>query len=286
MSAETVADSGCEIAEGPLWHPEDERLYWIDIPEGALFEYDPVRDDYHHVREGAVVGGYTIESDGTLLFFEDDCAITHWDDGTDRTILDDIPDERGNRFNDVIADPAGRVFAGTMPTDDRLGSLYLVDTDGTYELIIDGIDLPNGFGFSNEEDVFYLTESYGDVIYAYDYDRETGALSRERDLIRFDDEPGMPDGLTVDSNGGIWSAQFGGGCIIRFSPDGTETDRIELPTPNVTSLIFGGPEYTDLYVTTAKFDAPEDDPRAGNIFRVDPGYRGVPEHRSTISSSE
>lgn len=284
MHVETVADCQCEIAEVPMWHPTERQLYWTDIPEGKMYRYDPETGEYDRFYDEDVVGGYTIQETGSLLLFMEGGAVRLWDDGFQATIIESIPGEEESRFNDVIADPNGRVFGGTMPTDDQLGSLYRLDTDGTITTVLDGIDLPNGLGFNPDHDTLYFTESNTNTIYAFDYDIDTGELSNERVFVDVPDDDGMADGLTVDEKGYIWSAQFGGGRVVRYAPDGTEESRYEIPAENVTSLLFAGDKFEELYVTTAKFEASEDDALAGNIFRLRPDVGGVEEFYSQVSS--
>ena len=291
MRAETVADCRCEIGEVPMWHPEEKRLYWIDIPTGELFRCDPTTGTYERCFDGRIIGGYTIQADGSFLLFMEGGAVRRLEppregiagDDDLETIVDSIPGEQGSRFNDVIADPRGRVFGGTMPTDEHLGALYRLDTDGTVTTVLEGVDLPNGMGFSSDRETFYLTESNTNTIYAFDYDVETGAIDDRRVFVDVPDREGMPDGLTVDEEGSVWSARFGGGCVVRYAPDGTEASRHEVPAENVTSLLFAGEGYEELYVTTATYEADEDDEGAGNLFRLRPSVRGVPEFASRVS---
>src|SRR5438094_350720 len=109
-----IADEACVIGEGPLWHPDERRLYWTDIGLGRMFRYDPATNAHEQVYEGEAVGGFTVQADGALLLFMARGAIKTWHDGRVSTVVEDIPDERTTRFNDVIADPAGRVYCGTM----------------------------------------------------------------------------------------------------------------------------------------------------------------------------
>ena len=116
MEPELIADYACHTGENPLWHPTEKRLYWTDIPKGRLFRYDPAAGTHEPCYEGEAVGGFTVQADGALLLFMARGAVKTWRDSAMATVIEEIPDERDNRFNDVIADPAGRVFCGVMST--------------------------------------------------------------------------------------------------------------------------------------------------------------------------
>lgn len=280
---ELIADYACKVGEGPLWHPDERRLYWVDIERGRMFRYDPSSGRHEIVYEDVPIGGATLQADGSLLVFMTDGAIKVWRDGQLGTIVDEIADERGGRFNDVIADPAGRVFCGTMPIGDRPGRLYLLDTTGELRVVFDEVGLPNGMGFTPDRRHMYHTDTPKRHIYRSDYNRETGTLTNTQTFAVMPEDLGNPDGLTVDLNGDVWSASFGGSCLVRFASDGSEQQRIELPANNVTSVTFGGDEYSDMYVTTAGGENKADNGTgAGGLFRFRLGVRGVPEFRSRV----
>ena len=132
MEPELIADYQCKVGEGPLWHPLEKRLYWTDIETGRMFRYDPASRKHEQFYSGEVVGGFTIQADGALLLFMARGAIALWRDGKLSYVVKEIPEERKSRFNDVIADPAGRVFCGTMSTKERSGRLYRLNTDGDF----------------------------------------------------------------------------------------------------------------------------------------------------------
>ena len=119
MEPELIADTRCVTGEGPLWHPSERRVYWVDIPTGRMFRYDPATAQHEQCYQGEVVGGFTIQADGALLLFMARGAVKIWREGTLTEVVQEIPEERDTRFNDVIADPAGRVFCGTMSAEAR-----------------------------------------------------------------------------------------------------------------------------------------------------------------------
>lgn len=284
MEPEIVADCSCRTGEGPLWHPLDQKLYWVDIPAGKLFRWDPANGQVETcIGGGEAIGGFTVQPDGALLLFMARGAIRLWREGQVTTLVAEIPEEREGRFNDVIADPKGRVFCGTMPSGNRQGSLYLLDTAGTLTRVLDDAGLSNGMAFSPDRTKFYHTDSARRVIREFDFDEASGAITNPRAFVEVPGGGEVPDGLTVDAEGYIWSARWDGSCLVRYAPDGAEDRRVAFPAKKVSCATFGGPGYDELYVTTAGGDQKvEDGPGAGALFRLRPGVRGVPEFFSRI----
>lgn len=279
---EVVVDGEFEIGEGPLWHVDDQRVYWTDVPTGELFRYDPAADEYERFFDGGTAAGYTIQEDGTLLLFMRDGAVRRWDDGELITVIEEIPEERGKRFNDVVADPQGRVFAGTMDEDTWVGRLYRLDTDGTIHKLWDDVDLPNGMAFTPSRDALYFTESNSNTIYRFAYDEETGELGDRSIFAHRPDEEWMYDGLTVDAEGRVWSALFGGSAIVRHDENGEIDRKVEIPSKSVTSLAFCEPDFDQLYITSGTYLAGEEDAYPGGLFRYEPGVTGLEEYRSRV----
>lgn len=283
MEPELIADYHCACGEGPLWHAEEQRLYWVDIPTGTLFRYHPASGAHERCFSGDELGGFTIQADGALLLFMARGAVKLWRAGDFTTVIADIPHERTSRFNDVIADPEGRVFCGTMPTADRLGHLYRLDSDSTLTKLLDNIACSNGLGFTPDLRGLYYVDSPKREVYLFDYDRASGALSNQRVFVATPEEEGIPDGLTVDAAGYVWVARWDGGCLVRYAPDGSEERRITFPAKKVSSVTFGGPDYTDIYITTAGGDnKPAEGAGAGALFRLRMGIKGRPEFRSRV----
>ena len=289
---EIVADYACHTGENPLWHAAEQRLYWTDIPAGRLFRFDSATGEHAQVYEGRPVGGFTVQADGSLLLFMDRGTVAIWRDGQIvRTIIDEIADERDSRFNDVIADTEGRVFCGTMSVKDaagnilRYGRLYRLDRNGTLVKLLDGIGTSNGLGFTPERRQLYYTDTRARTIWLFDYDSATGAIGNQRVFVRTPDAPeeGRPDGLTVDAAGDVWSARWDGSCVVRYSPDGVERERIAVPTKKVSCPAFGGPQLDELYLTTAGGDdRTSNGVSAGALYRVLTSARGVPEFFSRV----
>ncbi len=287
IEPELIADPPCDLGENPLWHPLERRLYWTDITRGRLYRYDPATGRHEQCYQGETVGGFTIQADGSLLLFMQRGRIAIWRGGELENVLDEIPADREGRFNDVIADPAGRVFCGTVSlpvVGARPGRLYRLDTDGSLHLVLDGVTVSNGMGFTPDRRKMYYTDTRPRHIYRFDYDEATGALANQRLWLQVPEGQGGPDGMTVDAEGHVWSAHWGGGALYRYSPEGVEELRIPFPALKVSSASFGGPDLDELYVTTALSggDRSVEGPGAGALFRLRPGVRGLPKFFSRV----
>jgi len=160
---------------------------------------------------------------------------------------------------------------------------YRLDCDGKLAKLLDGIGCSNGMGFTLDRKQMYYTDSTRHEIYIFDYDRKSGALTNQRVFVRTPEDEGVPDGMTVDAEGHIWTAKWGGWCMVRYTPDGKEERRVKFPASAVSSVIFGGGGYTDIYVTTANGNKKETEGAgAGALFRVRLGIKGLPEFPSRI----
>ena len=218
-----LIDLPCKTGEGPLWHPDEKRVYWLDIPAGMIYRCRLDGSEFEEFAAGAEVGGFTIQTDGSLLLFMSRGAVKVWRDGRFlQTVLEQVEGEVDSRFNDVIADPAGRVYCGTMSSRSHGGRFYRLDPDGSLTLLRENMKTPNGMGFSPDLRYFYQSDSGACEISRFSYDRDTGEL-RDRSVIfstTADDPRGRPDGMTVDQEGFLWTARWDGGRIVRHRPDG------------------------------------------------------------------
>ena len=263
-------------AENPLWHPQLECLYWSDIPAGKLFRYF-TGAEYECVHSGEPIGGFTIQADGSLLLFRTRGTVEIWREEETITVIDEIPEAIETRFNDVIADPKGRVFAGTMAAGGVNGKLYRINLDGSYEAVVTDLIIPNGMGFSNDYSIFYMTDSFRRSIYKFDYDIESGEISNQTTHIEVPRDVGVPDGMTIDSEGFLWSARWDGYAVYQYDSAGREIAKIELPVKRASSVTFGGKGYDLMFISSAREDTSsetknaEREPLAGQhlLYRVD-----------------
>ena len=283
MEPELIADYRNHVGEGPLWHVSEKLLYWVDIPQGRIFRFDPESGEHEQFYQGRVIGGFTIQEDGALLLFMDRGSIAILRDGELSYVVEEIPDELDNRFNDVIADPRGSVFCGTMPTDSRPATLYRLDPDGSLRVVLDGVGLSNGLGFTLDRKHMYYTDSFARKIYIFDYDESTSEISNQRVFVETPQGDGIPDGMTVDADGFVWSARADGSALFRYTPDGEQERAIPFPAKKVSSVAFGGADLDEIYVTTIGGDnRAEEGPGAGGLFRLKLGIKGVPDFHSRI----
>jgi sugar lactone lactonase YvrE len=199
--------------------------------------------------------------------------------------VDPEPDRPGNRFNDGKCDRRGRLFAGTMDNAEVecTGTLYRLDPDLSVHVMQTDVHLSNGLGWSPDDRTLYYTDSLRRTIWAYDYDLDTGATANRRVFARVPDAAGVPDGLCVDAEGGVWSAHWGGWRLTRYAPDGRIDRVVGMPVPQPSCPAFGGPDLDVLYVSSAAIEMTPADftkaPDGGGLFTLDVGVRGLPVNR-------
>src|SRR5919107_609175 len=213
---------------------------------------------------GAVIGvkrGFALEeADGLLTYL-----VELWSD-------DDV------RMNEGGCDPDGRFYCGSMAYDHRTGAgaLYRLDPDGSVQVVLENVTISNGLEWSPDGSRAYYNDSPTQRIDVFDYEAESG-LSGRRPFAEVPAEVGLPDGLTVDEEGGIWVALYGGGSVRRYTPDGMLDYVIEVPAKQVTACTFGGSGLDQLFITTSREDLkPGEDPLAGSLFRTAVGVAGMP----------
>lgn len=283
------------LGEGPFWDVALQRLVWSDVKAASIYEYSPAKGRTELLAKGVMAFSIVLNHDGAFLI-TGPTGLHYFRVGSEPIQL--LGEHQGESlfFNDAIADRHGRIYAGTVYFGQsglvKTGKLYLIEAAGSAAVVDEGIKMSNGLGFSPDDRTLYYTDSLERVIYAYDVDEKTGALSRKRVFVRIPREEGMPDGMTVDLEGYVWSAQWYGGQVVRYDPEGKVERRIELPVRQVSSVMFGGPDLDELYVTTAadpfvsEFSPPGYDYGAANVggpmYRLRPGVRGRPEHLGSL----
>jgi D-xylonolactonase len=271
----------CALGENPLWDETKRTFYWTDIEAGEVHAWSEATGQTRRIYQGPKVGGFTLEADGALALFRiDDIAHLGGDGQVGRTVK--FKDEGSERFNDVTADPRGRVFAGTIGLNETSGGVIRFDPDGSSRLLFRGTGVSNGMGFSPDLRTFYWTCSTTNRIFAFDYDVESGEISRQRVIHQASPDAGIPDGLCLDTAGGFWSARWDGSRIIHHQPDGSVDREIAIPTLRPTSCCFGGVKFDQLFVTSARGSEEPPESPAGGVFRVTGAGQGQAVRRSKL----
>jgi sugar lactone lactonase YvrE len=283
VAVEPVGEVSAVLGEGPYWRPEDETLLWVDIERGLLHTTVVSSGETTSRDLGEIsavfpaFGGGILTAGGSRLTLRTERPGGEW---TDRTIAE-VPARADVRFNDGGVDPAGRVWIGSMHRGETepIGELYRLDGD-VLSPVQKGVTISNGLAWSPDGSRLYYADSPMRRIDVFDYDPATGEAFRRRVFTDLRGADGMPDGLTVDADGCVWVAMFGGAALRRFAPSGRPDAMLPIPVAQPTSCAFGGPDLSELYVTTASRDLSETaraaQPLAGRLLRLRPGPFGLP----------
>jgi sugar lactone lactonase YvrE len=274
MAATAAFDVRAELGEGALWDWRHGVLISVDIPAGLVLRSDPRDGSTRAFAVGQPVGAAMLRGDRELLLaVRDGFASLDPSSGAVTDLVEVEVDLPGQRMNDAACDPGGRCFAGTMAESlaEAAGALYRLDPDLSVHMLIDELSVSNGIGWSPAADRMYHVELLPGLVHVCDFDVDSGECSNRGVLIETEPAWGKPDGLTVDAEGGIWVAFFGGSAVRRFDPDGGLSAVVDLPVARPTRPAFGGPELDRLYVTSARGGE-----LGGAILELDPGVRGLP----------
>jgi sugar lactone lactonase YvrE len=287
-----VLDCQDKLGEGALWCPVEQALWWVDVPHpGKIHRLDPATGAHREWVTNEMVMSMSKRRDGTLLvashhglnIFEPAMGVL-------KRIAAPEAHMPANRSNDGGTDAAGRFWYGSMPnniSDENsyfdpgafTGILYKVEADFRVTPVSGGIGVHNATCWSPDSRTMYFADTAKMAIYAFDYDLALGAISNRRVFSDIEGH-GYPDGATVDAEGYLWSARWEGGSVIRFAPDGSIDRVVKVPARRVTSVAFGGPDLSTLYITTSRLHFTADElklqPQAGGIFALRPGVRGQP----------
>jgi sugar lactone lactonase YvrE len=280
---ECLAQVEAIVGEGPLWMPDEQALYWVDIPDRRIFRWSQA-DGTRSIHPDRHVCSLVPRASGGFLGAGYDGFLAISADWAIENIGDPEPDRPGNRFNDGKVDRAGRFWAGTMDRHEReaSGALYRLDAGLDWRRIDAGYRVTNGPAFSLDGRTMYHADSALQRIYGFDLD-DDGNASGKRVFAQFDQGEGFPDGMTVDAEDCLWIAFWDGWCVRRFSPQGNCLAQIRVPVRRPTSCAFGGPALDQLFLTSARRGLSDqeliDQPWAGGLLRLNPGVNGVTESR-------
>jgi L-arabinonolactonase len=280
-------DASATLGEGPVWDGARGVLWWVDIKQRRLHSFRPDPGGL----SGTPAGQWSLPGQiGCLGLWGADRLIVALGDGiygfdpATATLARHgtlAPEAGASRFNDGKVDPSGRFWAGTLDdtTFPATGALYSIEVSGNYQRRLNGIRCSNGIGWAPDGRTMYFTDSMRRMIWAFDFDPETGAMARQRDFAHIP-EPAVPDGLAVDAEGCVWSALWDGSTVARFAPDGRQVASIPMPVPRPTSCAFGGADMRTLFITSASIDLTpaqlDESPASGGLFALRTDAPGVP----------
>ncbi len=278
----TTLPTPVRVGEGPHWEPSIARLHWVDILSGTVHSSDTATGHTTSIVVPTMVGAAIPRTTGGFVLATADGFATLNTDGTFQPRLNILGD--GLRMNDAKCDRQGRLWAGStaMAFTPGHGRLHVLLPDWSTHIVLEGLTLPNGLAWSPDGQTFYLIDTLEGELSAFDTDDSTTdigstTITRRRVLYRFAAELGMPDGLTVDSTGGLWIAMWGGGRLLHLSPEGDLLAEITMPVHQPSSCAFGGDHRDKLYVTSARegLDLSGDSPD-GSVFVIhDTGSTGL-----------
>lgn len=278
---ERLTEEPALLGESPCWDQKRQRLYWVDILQKRLHWYDTLSQKNHTIQLQHRIGCVAARKRGGLILaLENGFSLLDLETKKITFLADPEEHLSSHRFNDGKCDPTGRFWAGTMSLDESLkeGSLYSLDAERNVQRWLENLGISNGIGWSPDFQKMYFIDSPTREIVAFDYD--TGSLSHRRVVITIPEDAGYPDGMTVDREGMLWIALWGGGKVTRWNPaTGKLLDEIPVPACHATSCTFGGPRMSDLYITTAQKDMNPTQrktyPHAGCLFRIKTEFVGM-----------
>jgi sugar lactone lactonase YvrE len=283
---ETAVASADILGETPLWCDRSRKLWWIDI-DGRLHQsFDPATGAHQiAAHDCQFLGSQALTADGSHLLAQDLCLSRRVSDKASPIEFCEVESGLDNRLNDGRVDARGRLWIGTM--DNQLhrpnGALYRVTGDGEVTRLFGDVIVTNGIAFSPDNRTLYFTDTRRHCTWMFDFDLDDGVIRNRRVFADYSASGERPDGACVDVAGGLWTAFFSGGRLVRYRPDGTIDTVIPLPVTNPTCLCFGGGDLKTLFVTTArKFLDPEQlsiEPQAGHLLAIHGVAQGLPEHR-------
>ncbi len=279
-----VLAARARLGECPVWQASDQKLFWVDVYNHRVHQFDPATGKDCCFDTGDVVSAIALAgTDRLLIALSDRLAWLHLPAGEVEIIHRFVfPHPVGTRLNDGKCDAQGRFWIGSCSDQPGQAALYRYDPDGSLHSMETGLTIANGLAWSPDGSTFYLTDSAQHKIFAYDYLADTGTIVNRRTLIDLSAEAVEPDGLTIDIDGNLWSALWDGWCVACFAASGEEITSIQLPIPRPTSVTFGGPDLTDLYITSACVGLSQKEIQkchtAGDVFCISALAHGMPTH--------
>lgn len=286
MKIERLSTVHCMVGEGPVWDVAEQALYFIDIVGKAVHRYDPGTERTRSWDVGQIIGSMALrERGGAIVALKDGIFTLDLDSGAVGPLAAAQHLHPRAQMNDGKVDRRGRFVVGSGDSDIRncqpYGTLYSLHGDRSLHELDRGIAISNGPCWSPDNKTLYFSDSLPHRIYAYDYDIDTGEVANKRIFAVTRSLGGIPDGATVDADGLMWMAICEGAKVVAYRPDGTIERTVDMPVKLPASVMFGGPQLDELYVTSIdpKLLGRESD-GGGALFRITGlGARGIAEPR-------
>jgi sugar lactone lactonase YvrE len=279
---ELALESRSDLAESPWWDSEARQLLWVDLFAGSINSFDPISSENRSISVGQPVGMVAgRQSGGVVAAVRDGVGFASFETGGFDLVLGLEAHLPANRANDGYCDGRGRLWVGTMAFEQtpEAGSVYCINADLSVREAIRGTTTSNGIDWSPDGRIMYFADTALGRVDRFDFDIETGHIGKRQPFVTVPADAGRPDGLTVDSNGDVWVALWGGHAVHRYTSDGSLKDVIAVPVARVTSVAFGGDELDTLFITTARsVRTPEEaaaEPHAGSMFALKAGVVGL-----------
>jgi sugar lactone lactonase YvrE len=285
---ETVPGVTCAVGESPLWNAREGAWYWVDILAKRIWRLDAASGAVRSWEAPEMVACIALTDSGALIAGMETgvFGVTLGEDGLAQAAFLAAPSELapGMRFNDGRCDRQGRFWSGTLRLDQpelhAEGRLYrYTQEQGISAPVVSNLVVQNGLGFSPDGRTMYLSDSHvsRQLIWAFDYDTDSGTPSNQRVFVDMNAHQGRPDGAAVDVDGCYWICGNDGGCLLRFTPEGKLDRTIGLPLLKPSMCSFGGPEMDSLLVTSIAAGRKPEDTESGTVLLVRPGVQGMPE---------
>ena len=281
MNIRAISEVVSDLGEGPIWSPQTNCVTWTDITQSVFHTADIDTGATQSFSAPSMVGAIAHTHGGDYVAANQEGFAFVGIDGKFSQLHSFLADDM--RMNDGKVDPVGRFWAGSLALsfEAERGSLYVLEKDGSYRSVLDKCTLSNGMGWSPDAHYFYYIDSIPGVLKRFDFDSVHGLISNPIDLVTFDTSKGIPDGMSVSSDGKIVIALWDGGRVEIYEPDGTKAAEIELGVSRPTSCTFGGTDGNVLIVTSASQGIDRSkEALAGKILAVTgTGLSGLPAHR-------
>lgn len=289
MSVDLALRFNAEVGEGPLWDSDSQELIFIDVTKGAVHQFNPFKQKLSSLQINMHIGAIGLMDDKRYIAAVRDGFATIDNSTGEISYIERVLDDEGIRFNDGKCDPFGNFIAGTMRYEPKMGTaqLYSLDSSGRVKSLLSGVGLSNGICWDATGMKLFYIDTLTRQIALFRYEPELGIVGERKVFYEFAEGSGSPDGMTIDQEGNLWVALWGGSRVAQISSKGELISELRLPVSQPTSVIFGGRNFDRLFITSARYMLSEatltNEPLAGSLFIADVGVSGREEARFSLA---